>query len=157
MVKMRIRGDKHIVKVTDNMYETGWYGGQWVRYVANRTVDFATQAEYAGFLLIGWRLKDLDAKPYDYIDTNAGAEFLPFQYENKSVDAYRQAVLITDSGEMDFNKYAYDITQVYSYQQLLYINNSSVLTNVNSGKPSVGIVIATPQDNNGWLGIMLKF
>jgi hypothetical protein len=157
MVKMRIRGDKHNVKVTDSFYQKGWYGGQWVRYVGNRTVDEATDTTFAGFLLWGWRLKDLDAKPYDYIDTTAGAEFFPFQYENQAVNAYHETTLITDSGEMDFNRYVYDTTKNYLYNQKLFVNNNGILTNVDVGAPSVGIVVGIPQDNNGWLGMMLKF
>jgi hypothetical protein len=156
MVKMTIRGSRHIVKVSTNMFEKGWYGGQWVRFVGNRTVDFATDTLYAGFLLWGWRLKDIDATPYDFIDTMSGSEFIPFNYENKSLNAYHQTAMIFDSGEMDFNLNTYDTTQVYSYHDSLYINNNSVLTNVNSGGPSVGLVIGTPQDNNNWLGVLLN-
>ena len=85
MVKMHFKGDKIRVYVGDTLKQNGWFGGQWVRFVGNRTVELATKTEYAGFLLLGNKLKDLDAKPYDFIDTASGAEFIPYQYENKGL------------------------------------------------------------------------
>jgi len=157
MVKMLVRGDKHVVKVSDNMLQKGWYGGQWVRYVGNRTVDFATKTSFAGFMLWGYKLKDLDANQLQFIETTAGAEFIPWQYENKSVEANGIATLICDSGEMYFNKYAFDTTQVYSYQEKLFVNDNAVLTNVDVGAPTAGFVISAPQDNNDWLGMILQY
>lgn len=155
MVKMHLRGDKHFVTIGPNLLESGWFGGQWVKYVGKRTVEKATDHVYAGFLLIGHKLNDLDSKPYNYLE--GGVISVPFKYENIALDAYGQSVMITDSGEMDFNLNVYDTTQVYTYNQTLYINNNGFLTNVNVGGPSVGIVSVTPQDNNGWLGITLKY
>ena len=157
MVKILVDGDRHLVKVDPSMMIRGWYGGQWVRYTGSRIVDFATSTEYAGFLMYGYKKQDLDAAPYDFNDTVAGAQFVPMKYENKAIDAFGRTAIIADSGEFEFNKYAYDTTQNYTYNQLLYVNNNSVLTNVNAGGPSVGLVIVTPQDNNNWLGMMLKY
>jgi len=155
MVKMHLRGDKHFVTVGPNLIETGWFGGQWVKYVGKRTVEKATNTVFAGFLLLGYKLNDLDAKPYNYIES--GVVSVPFKYENQALNAYGQSVMITDSGEMDFNFNAFDTTQVYTYNQMLYVNNNGFLTNVNSGGLSVGIVSVIPKDNNNWLGITLKY
>ena len=157
MVKMHIRGDKIRATVGDTLMQNGWYGGNWVRFVAKRTVELATKTEYAGFILLGHKLRDLDASPYSYTDTSAGAIAVPYQYENKAVDAYGRTFLVAGGGDYDFNRHVYDTTKTYSYNEKLFVNDNAILTNVDSGAPPVGLVTATPQDNNTWLGLTLKF
>lgn len=154
---MHIRGDKIRVTVGDTLMQNGWYSGHWVRFVGNRTVELATKTEYAGFLIIGHKLRDLDAKPYDFIDTTSGSEFIPYQYENKAVDAYGRTFLVAGGGDYDFNKYVYDTTKTYTYNQKLFVNDNAILTNVDSGASPIGLVTAIPDDNNNWLGLTLKF
>lgn len=157
MVKVYVENDRHIVTVTPALMQRGWYGGQWVRYIGKKTIDLATNTSYAGFLLYGYKKRDLDAAPYDFIDTVSGSDFVPMQHENRAIDALAKTVIIADSGEFEFNKYAFDTTQIYTYNQELYVNNNAILTNQNTGGPPVGIVISAPQDNNNWLGMMLKY
>ena len=121
MVKMHIRGDKLLVKVTNSLLQKGWYGGQWVKYVGKRIVDLADASSYSGFILLGHKLIDTDGNPYDFKDGVIDA--IPFQYENKAVDASGQTLIIAGGGDFDFNKNAYDTTQTYSYNQRLYVNN----------------------------------
>lgn len=158
MVKVHLKCDRILVSVSTTLLQSGWYGGQWVRYTGKRTVDLATKDEYAGFLVWGHRLKDVDGKPYDYRDMDGLAEHVPYQHENKAVTAQKnRCIMIAGGGDFDFNKNAYDTTKTYTYNQLLYINDNSVLTNVNVGSPPVGMVNAIPEDNNNWLGMTLKF
>jgi len=154
MIKIIIPAIRHIATVGPNLLASGWYGGQWVKYVGNRTVEKADSHTAAGFLILGYKLQDLDAAPYKY-DFNI-TNMVPAINENQPIDAYGRAVLI-HGGEFDFNKNVYDNSVVYSYNQLLYLNNNGILTNVNTGGPSVGIVITAPQDNNGWMGVIIKF
>ena len=154
MVKMFIRGTKHIMTVGPQLLQSGWYGGIWVKIVGSRTVEKATPTVFAGFLLLGYKLRDLDAAPYNY-DYNI-TDYIPAQHENQPLDAYGRTLMMADSGEYDFNLNAYDTTQVYNYNDHLYLNNNAVLTNLNSGTPPVGIVISKPSDRNGWLGTILN-
>jgi len=155
MVKMHARGDVLLANVIETLLKNGWYGGQWVRYVGRRKVDLATESEYAGFLLLGHRLKDLHGYPYNY--TEGYGETIPYEYENKAVNAYGQVAIIAGGGDYDFNENVYDTTKTYTYNQTLFVNNNSVLTNVDSGNSSIGLVNVIPSDNNGWLGVNLKY
>lgn len=157
MVKMHIRGDKLFATVAPSLLQTGWYGGQWVKYSGKRTIVLADKTTYAGFILLGHKLRDLDAMPYNYSDSTAGANAVPYQYENKAVDAYGQTLIIAGGGDYDFNKNVYDTTKTYTYNQLLYVNDNAILTNVNGGGPPVGLVNVIPSDNNNWLGVTLKY
>ena len=159
MVKVNIRAMKLPVTVGPLLKETGWYGGQWVQFVGKKTVEVATPEFSAGFLMIGYKLKDFDGKPYnyDYSRMDSGVlPFVPYQFENKAIDAYGQTVLITDMGYYDFNSNVYDTAQVYQYNRHVYVNNNGFLTSVNTGFSPVGIVVSAPQDNNGWLGIIVN-
>jgi len=154
MVKMHFRGDKIQVYVSDQLLRSGWYGGQWVKYTGKRIVDLATETVYTGFLLLGHKFEDLNGVPYDYKD---GYPVVPFGYENSAVNAYGQTIMITGGGDYDFNLNVYDTTKTYSYNQNLYVNNNSVLTNVDVGEQPVGVVNTVPSDNNGWLGVTLRY
>lgn len=160
MVKIFIKTDKLFVTAGPNMLQTGWYGGQWVKYVGNRTVELSDKATYAGFMKNGYKLTDIDGKSYDYDDTESDTalNFIPHRYENKSIKAYGQSVMISGGGDFDFNKNAYDTTKTYVHNQKLYVNDNAVLTNVDSGNPSIGVVSMIPSDNEGnWLGMALKY
>jgi len=158
MVKAHLKCDRVVVAIHSDLLQLGWYGGHWVRYTGKRTVELATKDDYAGFLVWGHKLIDLDAKPYDYTDTISSSQFVPYQHDNKAVNAKgNKCIMIAGGGDFDFNKNVYDTTQIYTYNQLLYINDNSILTNVNVGSPSVGLVNAIPEDNNNWLGMTLKY
>lgn len=152
MVIVKQRGLLIPIKVDTELLQTGWYGGLWVTVTGNRIVSKANKNNRTGFLLWGHKLKDLEAKRYKY---NEGHIEVPWQYENVAVRAFGQAVMVCDSGEFDFNSNVYDSTLIYNYMDKLYVNDNGILTNVNNGSEDVGVVIGTPQDNNGWLGVIL--
>ena len=141
MVKYNIRGTKVPIFVSDNMMKKGWYGGQFVKYIAKNTVDFADNINFAGLIILGYKLED--------------NKDIPYEHENVAVKALNQATLMYDSGLYEFNDNVYDKTLIYTYNQTLYINNNGIITNINSGGTSIGKVSAIPQDNNGWLGVLL--
>ena len=118
----------------------GWYGGKWMRFIGNRTVDYATKDNFAGFVLFGYKLRD--------------EGIIPYQYENIHLDA-KPAITIMVGGYFEFNNKAYDPLQVYNPNDKLYVDDNAVLTNVDTGFSSVGVVSATPQTNNNWLGAVL--
>jgi len=156
MVKMHFKCWRMPITVGPNLMRTGWYGGQWVKFVGNLVVEKASITEVAGFLINGYKLEDIDGKPFKYTDMDGLKKFVPFQYENKSILAQERAVISTDDGLYDFNKNVYDNSVVYNYNQKLYVNADGILTNINLGSPLVGIVAGLPSDNNSWLRVMLR-
>ena len=75
MVKMHFKCWRMPITVGPNLMRTGWYGGQWVKYVAKNTVDFASFNDFAGFMLLGYKLKD--------------GGYVPYNYENDGVSKWR--------------------------------------------------------------------
>jgi len=65
--------------------------------------------------------------------------------------------IVAGGGDYDFNINAYDTTKSYAYNQLLFVNDNAVLTNVDSGNLLVGIVTALPAENSNWLGMTMKY
>jgi len=159
VVKIHILGIKIPVFIGPNLLQTGWYGGQWVKFVGRQIVEKAGPIEAVGFLLYGYKLSDMDGKPYSYIDMDGGSIFVPYKHENDPVKAMKKVVMVSDVGYYDFNKNSYDTTQNYSYNEHLFANNDGILTNQKLGGPDtviVGVVGCVPQDNNGWLGVLQK-
>ena len=157
MVKMHFKGWRMPVTVGPDLLQSGWYGGQWVKFVGNMLVEKATPDNVAGLLLQGYKLEDYDGKPYHYIDMDGKKVFVPYQYENQSIrSALHKATMATDDGLYDFNKNVYDDSLVYSYNQKLYLDANGILTNVDLGFPYVGIVAGLPSDNNNWLRVILR-
>ena len=153
MVNVRIRGLYIDVTVDDDLLQKGWYAGQWVTISGNRTVSRANAANRAGFLLNGFKLRDVYMRPFYF---NDGSLFVPHEHENSAITGNRKTPMICDSGDFDFNPNVYDTTQVYNYNDYLYVNNNGVLTNVPTGFASVGHVLSKPEDNNGWLGFLMQ-
>jgi hypothetical protein len=156
MVKMHFKGWRMPVSVGPDLMRTGWYGGQWVRFIGNLTVEKATASQVAGLLINGYKLEDFDGKPYHYIDMDGKKVFVPYQYENNAVTAQLKATMATDDGLYDFNENAYVTTDPYSYNQKLYLNANGILTSVDSGFAYIGVVAGLPTDNNGWLRVILR-
>jgi len=155
MVKMHFKGWRLPVIVGPELLKTGWYGGQWVRFVGDLLVEKATASEVAGVLLYGYKLEDYDGKPYNYLDYDGKKVFIPQEYENSHIKGSHKATMATDDGLYDFNKNVYE-DLVYSYNEKLYLNNEGIITNVDSGFPYIGIVAGLPSDNNGWLRVLLR-
>ncbi|MDD5650232.1 MAG: hypothetical protein PHF86_07450 [Candidatus Nanoarchaeia archaeon] len=155
MVKMFFKGWRMPVTIGPTLLQTGWYGGQWVRFTGNLTVEKASVSSVAGILLTGYKLEDCDGKPYDYNNMDGLQIFKPYQYENQAINAFGKATMATDDGLYDFNSNVYE-TLVYSYNQILYLNSEGLLTNVDSGFPYIGIVAGLPSDNNGWLRVLVR-
>lgn len=153
MVNVRIRGELVNVTVDDDLLRTGWYGGQWVTFTGPRTVSRANKSNRIGFLLNGYRLRDLYMRPIYF---NDGTTFVPSEHENSAITASNRTPMVCDSGDFDINQNAYDTTQIYGYNENLYVNDNGFLTNQPTGFPSVGYVISLPSDNNGWLGFLLN-
>jgi hypothetical protein len=156
MVKMFFKGWRMPVKAGPVLMQTGWYGGQWVRFVGDLTVEKATPSSVAGLLLNGYKLEDYDGKPYHYIDLDGQKTFVPYQYENKSVMALSKVTMATDDGLYDFNRNVYDTSLIYAYNEFLYLNADGILTNVDSGSSYVAVVAGIPDDNNGWLRVLVR-
>lgn len=158
MVKMHFKGWRMPVTAGPKLLQSGWYGGQIVKFIGNMIVEKADPLNFAGILLEGYKLEDYDGKPYDYISMDGHKVFYPRQFENKAINAEHKVTMGTDDGWYDLNKNAYDTTVIYSYNQKLYINNIGILTNVNPGLGAfpVAVVAGTPEDTNGWLRILLR-
>ncbi len=155
MVKMFFKGWRMPVIAGPELLKTGWYGGQWVRFVGNLTVEKATPSQVAGFLLNGYKLEDYDGKPYSYKDMDGKKIFVPFLYENQTIRQYGKVTMATDDGLYDFNKNVYEDVD-YQHNQYLYLNNEGILTNVDSGFAFIGVVAGIPVDNNGWLRVLVR-
>jgi hypothetical protein len=157
MVKMHFKGWRMPVTIGPNLLQSGWYGGQWVRFVDNMTVEKATASNVAGLLLTGFKLEDYDGKPYHYLDMDGKKVFVPYQYENNAIRGQsHKATMATDDGLYDFNRNAYTTTDVYAYNQKLFLDADGILTTTDLGFPYVGIVAGLPTDNNGWLRVILR-
>lgn len=156
MVKMFFKGWRMPVTAGPILLQSGWYGGQWVRFVGDLTVEKATPSSVAGLLLNGYKLEDYDGKPYHYLDMDGKKVFVPYQYENQTIRALSKVTMATDDGMYDFNRNVYDTGVVYGYNQLLYLTIDGILTNVDSGSPYIGIVAGLPSDNNGWLRVLVR-
>lgn len=153
MINVRIRGELINVTVDDDLFYKGWYGGQWVTITGPRTVSRADKSNRTGFLLNGYKLQDLYCRPIYF---NDGSLFIPNQHENSAITGNRKTPMVCDSGDFDVNQHAYDTTQIYNYNELLYVNDNGVLTNQATGFGAVGYVLSKPEDNNGWLGFLLN-
>lgn len=139
MVKMKINGLRFPVYCSSNMMQRGWLGGQWVKMVGPNIVDFANASNYMGFMLLGYKKKDI-------------GDYVPYQHENVAVTSHpHPATMINASGYFDFSSTVIE-PDVWAENQEIYISNNGFLTNVNLGFTLMGRVIAAPQNNGGWLG-----
>lgn len=152
MINVRIKGVYIDVIVDDDLFQKGWYAGQWVTITGNRTVSRANKSNRVGFLLHGYKLRDLYSRPFYF---NDGYSFMPHEHENSAISGNRKTPMMCDSGDFDFNQNVYDITQTYNYNDFLYVNDNGILTNVATGFAPVGSVLSKPEDNNGWLGFLM--
>jgi hypothetical protein len=158
MIKIQFRYWGINVEAGPVLRQTGWYGGQIVRFVGNMIVEKALPNEIAGVLIHGYKLEDYDGKPYSFEDGFSGSRSTPYRYENNPIDSSsHKTSMISDDGMFDINKNAYDISQVYTYNQKLYSNIDGILTNVNAGGDCIGIVASLPSDLNGWMRVKLKW
>lgn len=156
MVKMHFKGWRIFVTAGPYLLQSGWYGGQFVRFTDNMIVEKATAEDVAGILINGYKLEDFDGKPYNYIDMDGKKSFIPYQYENEAVNAFGKTTIASDDGLYDFNSNVYDNEVTYQYNQKLYLNNNGLLTNIDLGFFSVGVVAGIPEDNNNWLRVLLR-
>lgn len=160
MIKVEFRFWGIQVTAGPGLLNTGWYGGQIVRFTGNMTVEKALPDQVVGVLINGYKLEDYDARPYYFDDSTSGSKFKPYRYENNPTNArLHRTTMISDDGIFDINRNAYDTTQVYSYNQKLYANLDGIITNVNTGGTAdvIGVVAALPSDLNGWMRVKLKW
>lgn len=161
MIKIHYRYWGINVKIGPELYKSGWYGGQIVRFVGNMTVEKALPHESVGMLIHGYKLEDFDGKQYDFKDMDGLASpRRPYRYENNPTDSsFHISTMISDDGIIDLNSNAYDNSRVYTYNQKLYVNSNGIITNENIGGNAdvVGIVATIPADINGWIRAKIKW
>jgi hypothetical protein len=158
MIKVHFRFWGIGVTAGPNLLQSGWYGGQIVRFTGNMIVEKATPLEVVGVLINGYKLEDYDAKQYKLKDSDGLKISKPYNYENNPTNSnLHMTTMLSDDGMFDINKNAYDTTQVYTHNQRLYSNNNGIITNVNAGGDCIGIVAALPSEVNNWMRVKLKW
>jgi hypothetical protein len=156
MIKSLIKGFKINVTIGPGLMSTGWYAGQWVKYVGDLTVEKADPHAFCGFLNSGYKLIDFDEKPYHHPDMDGLTVAVPQQYENNP-SRIGKVTMVTHEGLYDFNRNVYE-NDIFQYNQKLYVSVNGLLTNVNLGGNSspAAFVAGLPSDNYGWMKVQIQ-